>query len=403
MYSSQIIKVVAAALLFVFFSSSALSNPSPQAIDMRGGKLIPIIKITEKYDDNIFSQNDDLFDLTSSWITQLQPVIQFLSEKDANYLAITYTGDYGFYHDSRDDDYADHTLSINARLSPTDLYLVDFGVSTGHLHENRGEGSSEGVNAETRPEPDEYDIDNVNLLLDFGRDTARFGFTGTASHTNIDYTTNRSDTQFRDKRQTEFGGRFYGRVGGRTTFFVEAGRTEFRYKTDPPLNPSIDSDNNVYYVGVAWEATGRTTGSIKIGQLDKDFDADELDDGDINVWDVDIIWSPRTYSSFAFSTSKDAHESNGTGTFIEAQNTSLAWLHSWSDRTSTTVSAAFGKDEFDRSTREDDLETYSIGINYDWRRWLTVGASYAYADRDSNVDAFSFDRQLFSITFDLSL
>jgi hypothetical protein len=67
------------------------------------------------------------------------------------------------------------------------------------------------------------------------------------------------------------------------------------------------------------------------------------------------------------------------------------------------LAAAIGKDEFDNSTREDDLETYSIGIYYDWRRWFTLGASYAYVDRDSNFDALDFDRNLFSITFDMSL
>jgi len=403
MYRSQRIKVVAAAVLFMFVSSSVFSKPAPQAIAMGGGKLIPTIKFTEEYNDNIFSQNDSLFSTKSSMISRLAPVVQFLSEIDASYMAVTYTGDFGYYHSSSDDNYDDHTLSFDGLFRPTDLYTVGLGASLGHLHENRGEGSSEGINAELRKEPDEYDIDNANLLFDFGRDTARFGFTGTASHTKIKYTTNRKDTQFRDRRETDFGGRFYGRAGGKTRFFAEIGRKEFSYSTDPPLGPGIDSVNDVYYIGASWDATGKTSGSVRFGRLEKDFDSSELKDGDINVWDVDITWSPRTYSAFVFSTSQDANESNGTGTFIEARNTSLAWFHSWSARTRTTVSIGIGTDQFENSQREDDRQIYSLGVDYDWRRWVTVGATYSYIERDSNFNIFDFERNLFVVTFDISL
>ena len=89
MYGSQKLKIVSAAALFFFVSSSALGKPSPQAISLGSGKLIPTIKITEKYNDNIFSQNDDLFDTTDTWISQLQPVVQFLSEVDASHIAFS--------------------------------------------------------------------------------------------------------------------------------------------------------------------------------------------------------------------------------------------------------------------------------------------------------------------------
>ena len=100
-------------VLLTFFVASAYAAPDPQSIEFAGGKLIPQLFIATKHDDNIFSQATDE---ESSTITYLKPSVQWQQEIDTTSLAVTYTGDYGRYWDSSDDNYEDHTLSFDANV-----------------------------------------------------------------------------------------------------------------------------------------------------------------------------------------------------------------------------------------------------------------------------------------------
>ncbi len=387
----------------VLVSGAVQAAPEPQAFDFGSGKLIPMLEVIQKRDDNIFSQANGE---ESDSITQVKPVVQFLSRKNASSVALTYTGDYGKYWAviwNSPDNYADHTLSFDALLSSSDMLSIDFGASLGRLHDNRGEGSSEGLNAAQRKEPDEYDLNNVNLLLDFGRDTARLGIELEAGRSAIDYSNNRTETRFRDRDETLLGARLYARGTGKTKFFLGVSTEEFEYSTSPLFGSSIDNDQDAWFVGAEWEATGKTTGAIKFGSMDKDFSAAARGDDDVTVWDIDVTFSPRTYSHILFSASNDARETNGTGAFIEARDLTLSWLHQWSDRCSSTVSYGTGDDDYASDTRQDDRDSFAISVAYDWQRWITIGAGISRSERDSNQNSFDFEKNVIQVSLDMTL
>ena len=324
--------------------------------------------------------------------------------QDKTSLALTYTGDYGLYVSSDDDDYDDHTFSFDAEMSPSDVVAIDFGASYGMLHDNRGEVSSEGIIALTRAEPDDYDISNVDLELDFGRESAMLGFCVKASQTDIEYQNNRSNTVFRDRDETCLAARAYGKLsGGKTKFFIEVSDEDFSYDETPILGGTLDSNEQGYAVGVEWEATGKTTGAIKIGEVDKDFDAASKGEESITVWDVDVTWSLRTYSHVLLSAANTLGETNGTGDFIESTDYTISWLHAWSEQVSTTISLSIGEDDYIRSLRSDDRESISVSIDYDWKRWVSVGEGYSYRERDSNNSLFDYEKNVFTVNFDMSM
>ena len=298
--------------------------PEPQAFDFGAGKLIPTLKIVQKSDDNIYSQPSSA---ESDSITEVNPVVQFMAQQDANSFAVTYTGDYGKYWDNSDDNYADHTLSFDAILSGSDMLTVDLGASLGKAHDNRGEGSSEGINFASRKEPDEYDINNISILADIGRDSAQVGIELEAGRTGIEYTNNSNETAFRDRDESRLAARLYTNIsGGKTRLFAEIANEDIDYDITPLLSQSLDNEEQSYSVGVSWDATAKSSGSIKVGRLEKDFDSAAYGSADdITIWDVGIVFSPRTYSHLLFSASVDAKETNGTGAFIEAQDLSVTW------------------------------------------------------------------------------
>ena len=106
---------------------------------------------------------------------------------------------------------------------------------------------------------------------------------------------------------------------------------------------------------------------------------------------------------FILNSSKTPRESNGTGNYIEARDTSITWLHAWTDILSTTVTFADGADSYAGDARDDDRRSYSIAASYDWRRWITLGASFSFQDRESSDSTFDYDKNVFQINVDMSL
>ena len=58
---------------------------------------------------------------------------------------------------------------------------------------------------------------------------------------------------------------------------------------------------------------------------------------------------------------------------------------------------------YEGDPRNDDLTNFSVGFDYDWQRWITVGASISRDDRESNDSQFDYDRNIVSVSLDMSL
>jgi len=169
------------------------------------------------------------------------------------------------------------------------------------------------------------------------------------------------------------------------------------------LGASLDSQEQNVLVGVEWEATGRTTGTSKVGRLSKDFDADLRGDASFINWEASVLWMPRTYSSFTLMANKVPQETNGTGSFIEMSSYSVDWAHDWSSYLHSNVNLGLGKDTFQNDPRVDDRERLSASVNYDVDTWMNIGLGYSYMRKDSNNSLFDFDRSQLMLNFDVSL
>jgi hypothetical protein len=160
-----------------------------------------------------------------------------------------------------------------------------------------------------------------------------------------------------------------------------------------------------YQVGAKWDATAKTTGIVKYGLLQKDFNNSGRTDFSGTSWDATVRWSPLTYSVFDFNTSKSTNESTGTGDFLLTQLYGVNWNHAWNSRFSTGAQANWRKDDFlgTGGGRVDKTTTLGVSVNYQWQRWLRFGGSYTMTDRTSNPNTFDYTRHLWMLTVGATL
>jgi len=380
---------------------TAHDNRSAGATGGLGG-FYPDLQVSVTHDDNLLRgvPGTEL----DTFIYNVSPSLNYVAKDSVRSFTAGWRLNAGYHDASSTDDYVDNTLDAKFEYTPTSRTRLGIGGEYLDSHDPRGTGRAEGVAIGGFQQTyDEWHQFSVAGNMAYGVDTAQARVEGDAGYITKTYDNNRLFTATRDRDDTYAAGRLFYQVGPKTSLVAEGRVTDYAYQTTSPLASSLDSQDYQVSGGVTWKALNKTTGTVKLGYLTKTFDAAGRADGNAFNWDVEVEWRPRTYSVVALSTSRQFDETNGTGNFIERDNYAIAWTHDWGNQVSTTADFSYSNDSFAPTTREDDLLDLGVRVNYAMRRWLTLSAGYRYEDRDSNRNAFDYQRNLILFTADFAL
>jgi hypothetical protein len=192
---------------------------------------------------------------------------------------------------------------------------------------------------------------------------------------------------------TSLKGDFFYKVAPATQMIVEVGTAKYSYSMLDPLG-NRDSKELQYMVGVKWDATAKTTGSFKIGQVKKSFSLATKPSSNNTAWDADIVWSPLTYSNVNFSLHQKAGESFGTGSFVVNQDSNLDWTHEWSGHIKSKISLGDGVDTYQNINQVNKRQTYGAKLTYEVSRWLNVGVDFQNTKRNSTKPSLSYTQNI---------
>ncbi|MEP5764901.1 MAG: outer membrane beta-barrel protein [Halieaceae bacterium] len=376
----------------------------PASVSAGPFEITPTLGLDAKYDDNIFNSSDDEEDDT---IFLIHPNIEAVAKDRNNEYTLELDLVDGTYNDSGDDDYTDWSVAGDAHVEFNSKNMIDVSAGFYSLHEDRGTGFSEGQQALLIDEPDEYEDTVFAGHYTYGGADSKGRLKIGGDYLDKDYTNHEPESDTRDRENNTFDGTFYWKIAPKTDVLGEVSYTDVDYKTDfTDGTPQLDSDETRFLLGVTWEATGKTTGTIKLGVLNKDFDDSARDDFDNEfTWDADVTWRPREQHVFQFGAAQVVQETTGTGDFINTDEFTAAWLWDFNSRADVYASLRYATDDYENSRRDDDLYYAEVGAKYEFRRWLDVRVSYTYDKRDSNnqPDDLDYEKNIFLIGFDLSL
>ena len=410
-----------------------------QSIPVAGVLLTPIIKFKQGYDTNVLSTNDNkgIADPTSaneelsSWYTIFQPSLKLTTEFGEfgkHNFEMDWTFTHGAYHASREDSYNDHDVSgkLNYELSLRHRFMFQGGYIA--AHEERGSRFSIGQDTSQNGliEPDTYEQVFGGIQYTFGVPTADARLELEVGYLDNDYRSvylesnpNDDSTAVRDRDTVKLGGTLYYKVGTATDLTLEAWNSDITYDFTETEEAELASIENRIMLGAEWEATASTTGFAKIGYVKKDFEVEKRDDFDAVVWEVEVLWEPKTYSKVKFTTGQSADETNGEGFFfgndenltekayvIENTQYAIEWTHQWRERLTSKLAYAISDDIYIAEigkVREDNNSAINASLFYDMNYWLSFSLDYVFTDRDStkkdferNIN-FEYDRQLLSL------
>lgn len=385
----------------------ALAPPQAGAVDAAAIELgavdvYPSLGLSERYIDNYFWSESNEQD---TWVSMALPRVDAVLDGGNQKYTLTYRGELGRVHSFQRSDYSDHQVLGLAELDFTSRLRAELLGEYLQDHDELGTERTEAATVLSDIEPDEWHAQRGGGKLRYGAPGASGQIELAGAYTSKTYDNNRAVTRFRDRDDLATSGTFYWRVMPKTRALFEARQVDIEYDQDAPGVPTLDSRIRSYFVGATWEATGRTTGAVRLGQTDRNYDSGARNDSKDFAWEIGVTWEPRTYSVFELLTARTPHETNNglTDDGYLQDEYALLWTHEWRPRVKTLTTLRYAEDDYESFGREDDTTAASAEVRYALRRWLDLGVGYAYDQRDSNFRVFEHERHMFLLTLTGSL
>ncbi len=402
------ISVAVAAAIGVSTSAFALDPQSVRLTD--GVTFTPTLKFEQRYDDNIHATKKNT---KSSWVTVVEPTFTVGLDRAKSAYQLQYRLSSQNYQSSKDSSHIDQHLTADAgfEFNSRNRLLLNAGY---HKLEDT---ASDNAFAFKDPKNDKWNTKNVGGVYTFGAKTAR---------TQVDFGVNYEELRYDNSQRLASGERVnkdlerdatsgkitgYYAIAPKTKLLLEGRYTDYDYKS----NDLRDSENKALLAGITWEATAKTTGTVKIGREKKDYKKSFYSDQTTNMWEAGIDWSPVTYSTFSLKTRRGFDEGSDYSEFdgvnnidyvnnsIKTVDSSLGWKHYWMDRLYTQAEYRRIDRKYQNVDRDDKIDQYGLGVTYEARRWLDVGVGYTHRENDSDLARESYKRNIYALTFNVSL
>ena len=384
---------VSAAVLGAFTMQPALAL-EPANLQFGPLYFTPTLDLEAYYTDNLWLTDTQE---KNTWVGVITPRLQTWLQNGASDYSLTFELEDSTYASSDDDDYTDYTATVDVHQVFNARNRLNLYGEYYDGHEKRGTGFIEGELSLITDKPIEYERSTLGGDYTYGSKTSRGRLKVAAESVDFDYQNYRDFTRFFDRTEDALAGTLFWKVAPRTDALVEARAINNDYDDEDPSDPAgtHTSDELNYLLGVAWEATGRTSGHVKLGMYDRDYDSGAREDEDGFLWEVGVRYQPRTYSTLDLNTRRYYQETNGLGDGINTRALNLGWGHSWNQRSSTHLNLGYMNDDYEGGDREDD--TYDLEARYDYgfRRWVDLSAGYRYQYRDSDLNFFDYSGNIF--------
>lgn len=352
--------------------------------------ITPTLETRVGYVDNLFREKEDKKNTGVSVVT---PKVQSWIKDGLNTYSFTYTlVDYRYF-DSSPDNVTDNLFNADVHYEFDARNEFNLYGEYWAYHQDRGEDLSEGF-AQLIDKPIKLDRTTIGGDYIYGSESSRGRVKLGARAVDHEYKNFPQLTYYHDRDRYEYGTTFLWRVAARTDALFQARYIETDYdRLDPAdADGSMDSDDYIYLAGVTWEATARTAGSIKVGVTERDYQSDARSDDDVFSWEIDLTYTPRTYSRINLASKRYFSETNGLGNAVDTEVTTLSWNHQWSIRSSTEFSATVGSEDYTASVRKDDLYAAKAMYTYAFRRWMDFGVGYRFEELDSDLNYYDYTR-----------
>ncbi len=375
--------------LLCLAATNSWAETEPRDIRIGGFEFTPTLVVRESYDDNYRGLSDNE---QASWVTGINPTFLLGTGNRNSEYELEYSFNSDIFHSDSDASNTDHHLQLRSIMEFTSRHRLSWGLAYHRVEET--------ADTETNTENDKYSLAVARAAYRYGARTARNQLEFGTRYEQVRYHNSGDINATEDRDSLMFNSIWFHRLGYRTRSLVEVRHTDHDYKL---ARARRDSTNLALLAGATWDATAKTSGTIKLGAERKDFDSDTREDFTSPMWEVGVTYNPRTYSTFSLSARRAFDEGDNGASTINDTTTRAAWNHEWTSKLATELQYRFSDRDYEGIGRTDERTAYGAGVTWSPDRWVDVTLSYLRTQNDSNRRLESYDRNVYLLSFDLSL
>lgn len=376
-------------------------RPDFDPLGVRVGSFVvlPRLRLDGAFDDNIFATSTGE---KSDFITTASPNVVLQSDWNNHMLRLQSGADIGRYIDNTAEDFEDYRFSANGRVDVTRRAKIRGGA--GYRREHVKRSSPDDVSG---VEPTIYDVLSANL--EGSQVFNRVGVTvgGTFDRYNYDdvaaaggATINNDD---RDRDQIEGSVKVSYEVTPQYNAFVRGAYNVRNYDAAVDDNGvNRDSDGYDVVVGVSLDFGGITFGDFYAGYLSQNYDDPLLNTVNGPVVGADVTWNVTPLTTVVGSVSRVVRESTTrdatTGAFASGRfftTVGVSVDHELMRNVLLGADISASQDDFEGIDRSDEIYRASVDAKYLLNRYASIGGTYSYRMRNSDVGTSEFTENVF--------
>jgi len=387
------------SLIAATTASTSVYAVQPQGIQLGSGvTMLPGVEVSISNDSNIYLSADGE---TSSRITRIRPNVGLVADLGVTQLNAYYQLENGAYSEDSDDNYLDQLFVLGADVEMTSRQSLGLDLKINAAHDPRGSGSTQDVGDVTQFDIDEFKELILGADYTYGANTAFANATGYLESFSKTYSSNKDRTESLEHDKLKMGALLALRVTDTTRALVEVRNTTLSYSKDN----AKDGSELKFLAGARWGLAAKTTGEVKLGLSDRQFDKNDNDADSRFSWEANVTWSPRSYSIVNFVSSQESVETAGGGSHVATSTIGLGWMHQFSTRFALDVNVANVSEEYVNSSddRDDSTISYGLGGVFSPNKMLDIKLGLDKSNRSSNVKTFDYDRQVITLGVELAI
>ncbi len=392
--------IAAGILCGILVPTLSIAQPVGSGFDLGGFRAYPWLNLLLGYETNYYHSNNQIEDLgylgvMSTFESIVEPGIRLTALKGADSYNLSYFARIGNVFESSADDFVDQQASATANWDLGLRHRASADYQFWHWHDRRGTGSpADGSRANFSDSPDLWNSNRVRLGYSYGAPGARGRVDLAAGFLTRDYINNNQEA--RNNNRTPLGAIVYARIRPKVSLLFELGWENIDYTNQQAGADSLDSEQLLAYGGITWDATAKTSGTLKMGWLGKNFASEERDNISDLGWSAAIQYRPKPYSTFNLVTVRAPEESTtGLADAVVVSSVNLDWVHYWRPAIHTRFGLLGTNDDYVGEPRTDHRYNLSGGVFYQMRRWLELGLDYTYESRTSDQSLAEYTDNVF--------
>jgi len=353
----------------------------------------PAIEIQVADHDNV-RRRPDIQEQDIRWV--VNPSLAYRTNLGRHQFYVAYNGTFVFHQDLDQEDSQANTLNANLGLDLTRRWDLELFAAIGESFEERGiSGSrdfSDLVNFGEDSGPEDIDFTRFGADLVFGRKigivTGVVGFEHTETNFSNEDLIAGIDPQGRDRETDSLHLDVDWRFASNTSVF---GRIEFTETDFQSSFSDLDSEQVNFLIGLRLKATARLSGVVGLGQSDRDFEVENREDFDSEIFYGNLAYAFNPFSRLNLAISRAIEEPGDVESdFFVSDLIGLSWQHSITPRIDFNIYGKIIEDDYN-SGRIDEFTDWGLGLDYRWRDWLGLGIYYGEVERESTLQGIDFE------------